>query len=243
MADIIVGDDILNVVLWLVRSCSLGNYFFLQKSRVLPAGAIAPQSLPSVRESRLPTFSPDFRPTAEPAHTEDQEPITYSKPATPLESCSEHSSYRQKSLDKVYFAKKSQSNHSKSDGSSNRSSGSRGLLSGRSSISELFSDKAESVGSHRSRNSGKGVLREVGSGSEGARYSSFSGLNVEEMSDNDSFWWPLRRTCLSSWCFCLYVSSSYLKWDSGKCDWTIRENPVCGSCPQCFCAEHIFILE
>ncbi|XP_011613800.1 centrosomal protein of 78 kDa isoform X1 [Takifugu rubripes] len=157
------------------------------KSSILPAGAVAPQSPPSDRESRPPSFSPDFRPTADPAHTEDQEPVTYSKPVTPLESCSEHSSCRQKSLDKVYFAKKSQSNHSKSDGSSNRSSGSRGLLSGRSSISELFSDKAESVGSHRSRKSGKGVLREVGSGSEGVRYSSFSGLNVEEMSDNDSF--------------------------------------------------------
>lgn len=165
--------------LFMFRFC---NYFFLQKSSILPAGAVAPQSLPSVRESRLPSFSPDFRPTADPAHTEDQEPVTYSKPVTPLESCSEHSSYHQKS-----FAKKSQSNHSKSDGSSNRSSGSHCLLSGRSSISELFSEKAESVGSHRSRKSGNGVLREVGSGSEGARYSSFSGLNVEEMSDNDSF--------------------------------------------------------
>lgn len=220
VADVIVGEvslEYLKCVLSVVTSLfmfHLCNYHFLQKSSILPAGAVSPRSLPSVRESRLPTFSPEFRPTADLGHTEDREPVTYSKPVTPLESCSEHSSYRQKSLDKVYFAKNSQSNRSKSDGGSNRSSGSRGSLSGRSSISELFSDKAESVGSHRSRKSGKGALREVGSESEGARYSSFSGLNVEEMSDNDSFWWPLQRTCLSS-CFRFDVSSL---WDSGKCD-------------------------
>lgn len=149
------------------------------------ADAMPPKSLPSVRESRL-GFSQDFRATAEPSHTEELEPVTRSKLGSPQQSGSEHTSYRQKSLDENYFAKKTQSNHSKSNVSSQRSSGSHGSLSGRSSISEMFSDRAESIGSYRSRRSGKGALREVGSES-GGRNSSFSGLNVGGFSDNDSF--------------------------------------------------------
>lgn len=168
----------------MLRLC---DYCFVQEASILPAGAIAPQSLPSVMESRLLSFSPDFRPAADPSHTEDQEPVTYSKPVTPLESCSEHSSYHQKSLDKVYFASKSQSNRSRSVSGSVRSNGSQGCLSSRSSIGEMFSDKAESVSSRGSRKSGKGVLRELESGSEEVRNSSFSCLNVGEVSDNDSF--------------------------------------------------------
>lgn len=152
----------------------------------MPADATPPKSPPSVRESRL-SFSQDFRATADPSHTEELEPVTRSKLGTPQRSSSEHTSYHQKSLDENYFAKKTQwSNHSKSNGSSKRSSGSHGSLSSRSSISEMFSDRAESVGSYRSRRSGKGALREVGSES-GGRNSSFSGLNVGGFSDNDSF--------------------------------------------------------
>lgn len=144
-----------------------------------------PRFLSSGRESKLLSLSQDFKPTAEPSQTEAQEPVTRSKPVTPRESCSEHSSYRLS--DKVYLAKKSLSDHSKSNGSSDRSNRSHGSLSGRSSVHEMFSDKAESVGSHGTRRSENGLVREMGSESGGRRASNFSDLNVGGMSGNDSF--------------------------------------------------------
>lgn len=116
--------------------------------------------------------------------TEGQEPITSSKPATPQESCSEHSSFCQKSLSRHSSAKMTQLNHSKITGNSKRSKESDGSLSSRSSISEMFSDKIESAGSYRSGKSGKGVL---GQGQqEGERNSSSFDVNVVKISD-DSF--------------------------------------------------------
>lgn len=158
---------------------------------------MAPKSLSSVRESKLLSLSQNLGPTVDKqtSQTEGQEPITSSRPVTPLGSCSEHSSYCQKSLNKHYFAKKTQPNPSKSTGSSKRSKGSDGGLSSRSSISEMFSDKAESAGSYRSGKSGKGVLRELGqSQKEGERNSSSSNVNVATMSDN-SFWLDHQRKC------------------------------------------------
>lgn len=151
---------------------------------------MAPKSVRSVRESKLLSISQNLGPTADKqtSQPEGQEPITSSKPVTPQESCSEHSSFCQKSLNKHYFAKKPQPNHSKSTGSSKRSKGSDGGLSSRSSISEMFSDKAESAGSYSSGKSGKGVLRELGhSQKEGERNSFSSHLNVAKMSYSDSF--------------------------------------------------------
>lgn len=155
----------------------------------MPADATASKPLPSDREFKLLSISQNLGPTADKqnSQTDRQEPITSSKPVTPQESSSDHSSYCPKSLTKHFFAKETQPNHSKRTSSSKRSKGSDGSLSSRSSVSEMLSVKAESAGSYRSGKSEKGVLRELGqSQKEGGGNSTSSDMNVAKMS-GDSF--------------------------------------------------------
>lgn len=142
----------------------------------------------------------------------------FSKPDAQLDSGSELSLCSQKSFDKVSFGKtfqtqprshKSNSNshhsnshHSNSShgysfsnnhGHSRRSqdSGSHCGLSARSNVSDVMSEKAESVGSVGSKNRGKGRLVTGQSGSEGSEGKSYPGRSLDSLvgqSDNESFW-------------------------------------------------------
>lgn len=155
----------------------------------------------------------------------EEEVDQFSKPDTQLDSGSEGSLYSQKSFDKVSFGKtfQTQPRNHKSNSSSHRSNshhsnnfhgysfsnnyahsqasqgnGSHGGLSSRSSVSDIISDKPESVGSVGSRNRGKGSLVTVGqSESEGSEGKSYLGRETAEQirslgsrrgqSDNESF--------------------------------------------------------
>ncbi|KAM8761318.1 centrosomal protein of 78 kDa [Acanthopagrus schlegelii] len=166
-----------------------------------PPGRLAdtntPRSPPSSRapsqEGKLldVTFTKSSAPAADPGAGGEREPDRYSRPTTQHDSGSEHSYRSQKSFDKVYFSRTFQSQPSHTNSNSHRSNGAYGGLSGRSSDSDIISDKAESVGSAGSKNGGKRRLVTEGrSGSEGSDYPgreirSLSGLGGR--SDDESF--------------------------------------------------------
>ncbi|XP_029019685.1 centrosomal protein of 78 kDa [Betta splendens] len=137
-----------------------------------------PSSLVPLRESapedRLldVTFNKVIGPVVE-------EDDTFFKPVTKLDSSSERSVYSQKSTRSQPRSHKSSSNRSDSHHSNSfhgysysnnyasQGNGHHGGFSARSSVSEILSDKAESVGSEGSRSRGKRSLMAVGqSGSE-----------------------------------------------------------------------------
>ncbi|XP_041856380.1 centrosomal protein of 78 kDa isoform X2 [Melanotaenia boesemani] len=147
---------------------------------------------------------------ANPVGSGEQEPLQYLKPDSQLDSGSEHSFSCQKSFSNVSLDKtlKTQSNHRRGDTSSQRSNDSHGYSfnsfvysqtshSNRSHdglseiVSEILSDKAESVGSVKSRNSGKGKLVIVGqSGSEREicpRRGVLEKIGIVEDQSDDSF--------------------------------------------------------
>ncbi|KAK5870994.1 hypothetical protein PBY51_003897 [Eleginops maclovinus] len=122
-------------------------------------------------------------PAEDPGFREEEEPDHFSKPDTQHDSGSEHSFRSQKSFDGVSFGKPFQSSHPKSNSNSHRSNGSHGYsyaqshsfhsngshggLSVRSSVSDIISDKADSVELVRSGKRGEGRLLSAGdSGSE-----------------------------------------------------------------------------
>uniref|UniRef100_A0A671UA24 Centrosomal protein 78 n=1 Tax=Sparus aurata TaxID=8175 RepID=A0A671UA24_SPAAU len=162
-----------------------------------PADTNTPRSPSSSREPSHEgklldvTFTKTSVPAADPGAGGEREPDRYSRPTTQHDSGSEHSYRSQKSFDKVYFSRTFQSQPSHTNSNSHRSNGSYGGLSGRSSVSDIISDKAESVGSVGSRNGGKRRLVTEGrSGSEGSDYPgreirSLSGLGGR--SDDESF--------------------------------------------------------
>lgn len=136
------------------------------------------------------TFTQAFGPAGEPSVGGEEEPDKYSKPEAEHNSGSEHSSQKsfKFSCSKTF---QTQSSHPKSNSNSHRSNGSHGYsfnnsyahsqasysngshsaLSVSSSVSNVISDKAESVGSVASRNREKERLVTVGqSGSEGKAY-------------------------------------------------------------------------
>ncbi|XP_078107185.1 centrosomal protein of 78 kDa isoform X2 [Sander vitreus] len=146
------------------------------------------------------------------------EPDTHSKPETQHDSGSEHSLRSQKSFDKVSLSQafqtppshpKSNSNSRRSSGShgysfnnsyarslSSHSNGSNGGLSVRSSVSDIISDRTESVGSVGSGNRRMRRLVTVGqSGSEGSEGKAFPGRESQirslgalaGQSDDESF--------------------------------------------------------
>ncbi|XP_029296648.1 centrosomal protein of 78 kDa [Cottoperca gobio] len=149
-----------------------------------------------LREDRLLhlTFNRASGPAGDPGvGGGEEEPHKYSKHGSQHDSGSEHSFSSQKFLDKVSLSKtfQTQSSHPKSNSNSHRSNGSHGYsfnnsyahshsshsigshdgLSLRSSVSDIIGDKAGSVGSVGSRNSGEGRLVTGGqSGSEGKAY-------------------------------------------------------------------------
>ncbi|XP_041792936.1 centrosomal protein of 78 kDa isoform X2 [Chelmon rostratus] len=149
----------------------------------------------SLHEGRLldVTFSQASGPAVDPGAGGEGEPDKYSKPFTQQDSGSEHSFHSQKSSDKVYFGEtfQTQPSHPKSNSNSYRSNGSRGGLSGRSSVSEIISGKADSVGSVGSRNRGKGMLATGQSESEGSDYPGRERIRSVGgpggQSDNESF--------------------------------------------------------
>ncbi|XP_065805640.1 centrosomal protein of 78 kDa isoform X1 [Labrus bergylta] len=191
-----------------------------------PADTTTPRSPASVREflceDRLldVTFNQACGSAGDTGVGKEEEPDKCLKPATQHDSGSEHSFRSQKSFDKVSIGKtfqtqtnqpRSISNSHKSNSSNgysfhksyanshaSHSNGSHGRLSGRSSVSDIISDKAESVGSVGSRNSGQGRLVTVGqSGSQGSHRRAYPGMETLEQirslislggqSDNDSF--------------------------------------------------------
>ncbi|XP_059193851.1 centrosomal protein of 78 kDa [Centropristis striata] len=188
-----------------------------------PADTTTPRPPSSVRDflcedKRLDvTFNQSSGPAGDPGTGEKEEPDKYSQPYSQHDSGSEHSFRSQKSFDKVSFGKtfQTQSSHPKSSSNSHRSNGSHGYsfnnsyahshaslsngshggLSVRSSVSDIISDKAESVGSAGSRRGGKGRLVTVGqSGSEGSERRGFPGRETLEQirslggqSDDESF--------------------------------------------------------
>ncbi|KAI3372713.1 hypothetical protein L3Q82_023181, partial [Scortum barcoo] len=185
-----------------------------------PADTTTPRSPLSVRESLHEnrqldvTFTQASGPSVGHGAGGEGEPDRYSKPDTQRDSGSERSLRSHKSFDKVYFGQtfQTQPSHPKSNSSSHRSNsshgysfnnsyahsrashsnGSLGGLSGRSSVSDIISDKAESVASVGSRNRGQGRLVTMGqSGSEGSDYPGRETLerikSLDVRSDNDSF--------------------------------------------------------
>ncbi|XP_062237676.1 centrosomal protein of 78 kDa [Platichthys flesus] len=142
----------------------------------------------SLRNDRL--LDVTFRkPAVEPCVGGEEEPDQYARPDTQHDSGSEHSFGSQRSFRETFQTKHSNGNsNSSSHRSSSRhgndshgdshaqshsshSNGSRGGISVRSSVSDTFSDKEESVGSAASRISGKGRLVTTGqSGSEENNY-------------------------------------------------------------------------
>lgn len=167
------------------------------------------------------TFNEPGRSAVDPGVGVEEEPDQFSKPDAQFDSGSEQSLCSQKSFDKVSFGKtfqtkprnyKSNSNSHQSNSHHSNSShgysfsnnhahshasqgnGSHGGLSARSSISDVISDKAESVGSVGSKNRGKGRLVTGQSGSEGKSYPGRETLkqirslgSLGGQSDNESF--------------------------------------------------------
>ncbi|XP_035022810.1 centrosomal protein of 78 kDa [Hippoglossus stenolepis] len=142
----------------------------------------------SLRDDRLldVTFN---KPAVEPCVGGEEEPDRYSRPDTQHDSGSEHSFRSQKSFRETFQTKQSNGNsnsnshrsysrhrngshgYSNVQSHSSHSNGSRGGISVRSSVSDMLSDKEESVGSAASRLSGKGRLVTKGqSGSEEKAY-------------------------------------------------------------------------
>lgn len=151
-------------------------------------------------------------PVVDPSIGGEGEPDRYSRPNTQHDSGSEHSFLGRTSSVKVALGEtqksehksnsnsyQSDSHHSKgSHGYSNAqshasySNGSHGGLSVRSSVSDIMSDKAESVGSAMSRNRGNGRLVTIGqSGSEGSEGKAYLGRETLEqirtLAINESF--------------------------------------------------------
>ncbi|XP_063345712.1 centrosomal protein of 78 kDa isoform X1 [Pelmatolapia mariae] len=135
------------------------------------------------------TFTQASAPAASGVVDVEEEANHFSKPDTQHDSGSEHSFYSQKSFDNISFGKTSQTrpSHPTSNSNShrnnsshgysfsnsytyNRASHSNGSRGGSSaSVSDILSDKEDSVGSVGSRNRGNGRLVTVGqSGSEGS---------------------------------------------------------------------------
>lgn len=163
------------------------------------------------------TFSKASGPAGDPGVGEEVELDRYSKPGSHRDSGSEHSFRSQTSFDKVAFGKTFQTEASKQKNNSNshrssshHSNGSHGYnksythshasysngsysgLSRRSSLSDIISDKADSIGSVGSRTRGKGRLVTVGqSGSEGSMGKVYPGREtlggLRGQSDNESF--------------------------------------------------------
>lgn len=168
-----------------------------------PADTTTPKSTASVRESlhegRLldVTFNPASGPAVDPGAGGEEEPDRYSDTFTQHKSGSEHSFHSQQSFDKVDFGKtfQTQPSHPRSHSSSHNSNRSHGGLSGRSSISDVISDKAESLASVGSRN--RGDARQVTVGQSGSEGSDYPGRETLEQirslsdlggkSDNESF--------------------------------------------------------
>ncbi|XP_071339389.1 centrosomal protein of 78 kDa isoform X2 [Trachinotus anak] len=191
------------------------------------ADTTTPRSSSSVRGSlredrRLDvTFRKASGPAVDPSIGGEGEPKRYSKSDIQPESGSEHSFHSQTSFDKVSFGKtfqtepskhksnsnSQQSNHSNgshgynksySQSHASHSNGSHGGSSVRSSVSDMISDKADSVGSLWSRTRGKGRQVTMGqSGSEGSMGKVYPGRETLEQvmslgglggqSENDSF--------------------------------------------------------
>nr|XP_046243802.1 centrosomal protein of 78 kDa [Scatophagus argus] len=159
-----------------------------------PTDTTAPRSLSSVREDEDRLLNVTFSQTSGPAV--DLGLGREGEPDKP-DSRSEHRFCSQTPFDEVYFGEtlQTQSSHPRSNSNTHRSIESHGGLSGRSSISDLLSDKAESVGSVGSRNRGKGRLVTVGqSESEGSDYPGRETLDqirslgrLVGQSDNESF--------------------------------------------------------
>lgn len=179
----------------------------------------------SLHEDRLldVTFSKASGPAVDPGKGGEEDPDQYSKPDTQHESGSEHSFHSQKSFDKFSFGNifqtqpskhkcnsnshRSNSHHSNSSHGYNNSyaqshashsNGSHCALSVKSSVSDIISDKAESVPSVGSRNRGTGRLVTIGqSGSEGSEGKAYPGRETLEQirslgslggqSENESF--------------------------------------------------------
>ncbi|XP_054466755.1 centrosomal protein of 78 kDa [Anoplopoma fimbria] len=186
-----------------------------------PADTPTPRPSSSVREflgeDRLLdlTFNLASGPAGYPCVGGEGEPDKYSKPVSQQDSGSERSFRSQKYFDQVPFSKTFQtpSSHNKSNNSnshrsngsngysydnsyahshSSHSSGSHGGLSVRSSVSDIMSDKSESVGSVGSRNRGKGRLVTVRQAeSEGNTYPGRETLeqmrSLGGQSDDESF--------------------------------------------------------
>lgn len=117
-----------------------------------------------------------------------EEADKYSQPFTQQDLGSEHSLHSPKSYDKVYLGKPFQT-HPSSNSNSHRSNGSHSRLSDRPRDRVVVSEKAESVGSAKSRNREQGKLvSAVQSGSEGSdKGQIWSVGSVGRLSDNESF--------------------------------------------------------
>lgn len=162
-----------------------------------PPGATAFSRLsPSMHEERLVdvTFNPIRLEPAEPALVGEEETHQYFRPETLPDSGSEHSFRSQKSFDHFSFGKTFQTQPTRQrmetrsnrgdryheNGFSNNSAycrasqnkGSRGDSS--ESVSEIMSDKAESVGSVGSRSSGQRRLMDDQMGSGGSDRRAYS---------------------------------------------------------------------
>lgn len=161
-----------------------------------------------MHEDRLldPIFHPAAVPAVEPTVGEEKEPDHFSVPDAERDSGSERSFRSQKSIDRVSLGKTFQTHpsHLKSNSNSHcsnshHSNGSHGYtfnnsyvhsngshgdgsqrrLSVRSSVSDIISDKAESVASAGSRNRGLGRFVTVGhSGSEESRGETYLGRDT-----------------------------------------------------------------
>lgn len=206
--------------------------FYPQECRVLPTPQsgptdIAPRFLSS---NRQPVFRDDrlqdlaFKQVSGAAGDPGlcgEEADKYSEPFTQQDLGSEHSLHSPKSFDKVNLGKPFQT-HPSSNSNSHRSIGSHSRLSDRPRDRALVSEKAESVGSAKSRNREQGKLVSVvQSGSEGSdKGQIWSVGSVGRLSDNESFWWTHQKIPF------LCVHSAF----SSKCLWlcTVLKCPFTG---------------